>query len=67
MTSTSIGPVTSNATWDLRAPGVDEPLAVTVASASHAGDQDRNADVDGRWSALNNRGFVIKVNRLLRI
>src|SRR5690606_35516174 len=29
--------------------------------------EDRNADVPGEWSALNNRGFVIKVNRLLRI
>jgi hypothetical protein len=29
--------------------------------------EDRNADVIGEWSALNNRGFVIKVNRLLRI
>jgi hypothetical protein len=29
--------------------------------------EDRNADVLGEWSALNNRGFVIKVNRLLRI
>jgi hypothetical protein len=29
--------------------------------------EDRNADVIGEWSALNNRGLVIKVNRLLRI
>jgi hypothetical protein len=29
--------------------------------------EDRNADVLGQWSALNNRGLVIKVNRLLRI
>ena len=29
--------------------------------------EDRNTDVMDRWSTLNNRGFVIKVNRLLRI
>jgi hypothetical protein len=29
--------------------------------------EDRNTDVLGRWSALSNRGFVLKVNRLLRI
>ena len=29
--------------------------------------EDRNAMVADRWSALNNRGFVIKVNRLLRL
>jgi hypothetical protein len=29
--------------------------------------EDRNATVADRWSALNNRGFVIKVNRLLRL
>jgi hypothetical protein len=29
--------------------------------------EDRNTDVLDRWSELRNRGFVIKVNRLLRI
>ena len=29
--------------------------------------EDRNPDVTARWSTLRNRGFVIKVNRLLRI
>ncbi|MBM4184401.1 MAG: hypothetical protein FJ207_09260 [Gemmatimonadetes bacterium] len=29
--------------------------------------EDRNPDVTDRWSTLRNRGFVIKVNRLLRI
>ena len=29
--------------------------------------EDRNTDVLGRWSQLSNRGFVIKVNRLLRL
>jgi hypothetical protein len=29
--------------------------------------EDRNTDVLDRWSALSNRGFVLKVNRLLRI
>ena len=29
--------------------------------------EDRNADVLDRWSELSNRGFVIKVNRLLRL
>jgi len=29
--------------------------------------EDRNTDVLGRWSALSNRGFVLKVNRLFRI
>jgi hypothetical protein len=29
--------------------------------------EDRNTDVLDRWSTLNNRGLVIKVNRLLRI
>ena len=29
--------------------------------------EDRNTDVRGRWSRLSNRGFVIKVNRLLRL
>jgi len=29
--------------------------------------EDRNTDVLDRWSELSNRGFVIKVNRLLRI
>jgi len=29
--------------------------------------EDRNADVLGQWSTLNNRGLVVKVNRLLRI
>ncbi|MEQ1856117.1 MAG: hypothetical protein ABL963_06595, partial [Longimicrobiales bacterium] len=29
--------------------------------------EDRNPDVTSRWSTLRNRGFVLKVNRLLRI
>ena len=29
--------------------------------------EDRNTDVLDRWSELSNRGFVIKINRLLRI
>jgi hypothetical protein len=29
--------------------------------------EDRNPDVTDRWSTLRNRGFVLKVNRLLRI
>ncbi len=29
--------------------------------------EDRNTDVLDRWSALSNRGFVLKINRLLRI
>ena len=29
--------------------------------------EDRNTDVLDRWSELSNRGFVIKVNRLLRL
>ncbi|HET9948944.1 MAG TPA: DUF5916 domain-containing protein [Longimicrobiales bacterium] len=29
--------------------------------------EDRTTDVPGRWSALANRGFVVKVTRLLRI
>ncbi len=29
--------------------------------------EDRDTDVLGRWSGLSNRGFVIKINRLLRI
>ena len=29
--------------------------------------EDRDTDVLDRWSTLNNRGFVIKINRLLRI
>ncbi len=29
--------------------------------------EDRDTDVLDRWSQLSNRGFVIKINRLLRI
>ncbi len=29
--------------------------------------EDRNPDVTDRWSTLRNRGFVLKINRLLRI
>ncbi|MBM4184234.1 MAG: DUF4440 domain-containing protein [Gemmatimonadetes bacterium] len=29
--------------------------------------EDRNPDVTARWSTLRNRGFVLKINRLLRI
>lgn len=43
MTSTSTTADTTIATWSLRAPGVDE--AVTVATATHAGDKERNADM----------------------
>lgn len=44
MTSTSTIATTTASTWTLRAPGVDEDLVVTVGTATHAGDLERNAD-----------------------
>jgi serine/threonine protein phosphatase PrpC len=43
VTSTNTA-VTTTSTWDLTAPGIEEDLVVTVATATHPGDKARNAD-----------------------